>query len=233
MTTATATTTTTKSRLLPAWVLKLIGFSSLASALIGFVIYWFKKYPSRRRITREPTNESTDGWKKKARKNKNKKKITVSLKNTVLWNPSPDVDTPMYGFQEKSIQTLTRLSYLYDLYIIVQVNSDEEKGNIQQLLENASSVDGLLFDSVDKRKILYCSEEEGKIHIVRHIEPFIHVEGGWEKDDGEEIVSKLKPFVSKIIWIMAKRRLDLVTPMKNIELSDLLIETSIAQEVKD
>lgn len=139
----------------------------------------------------------------------------------------------MYGFQEKSIQTLTRLSYLYDLYIIVQVNSDEEKGNIQQLLENASSVDGLLFDSVDKRKILYCSEEEGKIHIVRHIEPFIHVEGGWEKDDGEEIVNKLKSFVSKIIWIMAKRRLDLVIPMKNIELSDLLIETSIAQEVKD
>lgn len=56
MTTPT-TTTTTKNRLLPAWVLKLIGFSSLASALIGFAIYWFKKYPSRRRITREPTNE--------------------------------------------------------------------------------------------------------------------------------------------------------------------------------
>ncbi|GAA5805413.1 hypothetical protein HPULCUR_010929 [Helicostylum pulchrum] len=201
--------TTTKYRLLPTWVMKLIGFSSLASALIGFAIYWFKKHPSRRNITREPTNE------------------------TVLWNPSPDVDRPMYGFQEKSIQILTRLSYIYEVYIIVQVNSTEEKENIQELLENAASVDGLFFDSIDKRKVLYCSEEEGKMHIIRHIEPFIHVEGGWEKDDGQDIVNKLKPFISKIIWIMTKKKLDSILPTKNIELSDLLIDTSIAQQVKD
>ncbi|KAI8085303.1 hypothetical protein BDF21DRAFT_359305 [Thamnidium elegans] len=226
--------TTTKYRLLPTWVMKLIGFSSLASALVGFAIYWFKKRSSRRSITREPTNETvklTDGWKKKGRKNK--KKLTVSLKNTVLWNPSPDVDRPMYGFQEKSIQILTRLSYIYELYIIVQVNSTEEKENIQELLENATSVDGLFLDSIDKRKILYCSEEEGKMHIIRHIEPFIHVEGGWEKDDGQDIVNKLKPFISKIIWIMTKKKLDSVLPAKNIEFSDLLIDTSIAQQVKD
>lgn len=139
----------------------------------------------------------------------------------------------MYGFQEKSIQILTRLSYLYELYIIVQVNSVEEKENIEELLENATSVDGLFFDSIDKRKILYCSEEEGKMHIIRHIEPFIHVEGGWEKDDGQDIVNKLKPFISKIIWIMTKKKIDSVLPTKNIELSDLLIDTSIAQQVKD
>lgn len=139
----------------------------------------------------------------------------------------------MYGFQEKSIQILTRLSYIYEVYIIVQVNSTEEKENIQELLENAASVDGLFFDSIDKRKVLYCSEEEGKMHIIRHIEPFIHVEGGWEKDDGQDIVNKLKPFISKIIWIMTKKKLDSILPTKNIELSDLLIDTSIAQQVKD
>lgn len=45
---------TTRNRLLPAWVFKLIGVSSLATTLIGFAIYWFKKYPPRRKITREP-----------------------------------------------------------------------------------------------------------------------------------------------------------------------------------
>lgn len=147
----------------------------------------------------------------------------------------------MYAFQENSIQILTRLSYLYDIYVIVHVNSEEEKENIQNMLENASSSDGLFTDSsVDNRKIIFCSNEEGKVHIIRHIEPFIHVEGGWEKDDGEDIVQKLKPFVSKIIWILTRRRRDSFTPEKNnnlvgknIELNDSLIKTSIAHEVRD
>lgn len=42
--------TNKKNRLLPSWVLKLIGFGSLATAVISFAIYWFKKYPPRRRI---------------------------------------------------------------------------------------------------------------------------------------------------------------------------------------
>lgn len=150
----------------------------------------------------------------------------------------------MYAFQESSIQILTRLSCLYDIYVIVHVNSEQEKENIQSLLENASSTDGLFADGVDNRKIIFCSEEEGKIHIIRHIEPFIHVEGGWEKDDGEDIIKKLKPFVTKLIWIITKRRRDSFKPENvkiqdqgilgnNVELSDLLMNTSIAQQVKD
>jgi hypothetical protein len=44
------TKTTTKDRILPLWVMRLIGISSLATAVIGFAIYWFKKYPPRRKI---------------------------------------------------------------------------------------------------------------------------------------------------------------------------------------
>lgn len=40
-----------KAAILPTWVLRLIGYSSLAAAIISFVIYWFKKYPPRRGIT--------------------------------------------------------------------------------------------------------------------------------------------------------------------------------------
>lgn len=42
-----------KQRLLPSWVFKLMGISSLATAVISFAIYWFKKYPPRRRIGNE------------------------------------------------------------------------------------------------------------------------------------------------------------------------------------
>lgn len=159
----------------------------------------------------------------------------------MLWNPSPDVDTPIYAFQEHSIQLLTRLSYLYDIYVIVHVNSQEEQEGIQKLLTHATG--GLFTDLIDPRRIIYCSEEEGKIHIIRHIEPFIHIEGGWEMDDGEDIVQKLKPFVTKIIWIITRRRRDSFRPDNaknterarlgaNVELSDSLKDTSIAREVK-
>jgi hypothetical protein len=148
------------------------------------------------------------------------------------------VDTPIYAFQEHSIQLLTQLSYLYDIYVLVHVNSKEEQSNIEALLSNAS----IFSDLLDYRKVIFCSEEEGKIHIIRHIEPFIHIEGGWEMDDGEEIIKKLKPFVHKIIWLMTKRRRDSFRPEHikqddrsilgaNVELSDSLINTSIAQEV--
>ncbi|KAI8988763.1 hypothetical protein BDB01DRAFT_701263, partial [Pilobolus umbonatus] len=79
------------------------------------------------------------------------------------------------------------------------------------------------------------------VHIIRHIEPHIHVEGGWEMDDGEDIVRKLKPFIHKIIWIISKRRRDSFKPQSidekdrdrigiNIEMSETLTDTSIARE---
>ncbi|KAI9469828.1 MAG: hypothetical protein EXX96DRAFT_612333 [Benjaminiella poitrasii] len=247
--------TTKRARFLPTWVLKLIGISSLATAVISFAIYWFKKYPPRRKINQQEDDQSidqrneTDGsWNStffnslKSTVRKNRKRMTISLKNTVLWNPSTDIDTPMYGFRENSINLLARLSYVYDIYIVVHVSSEEEKSNIQHFLMNGlSNVTTQHF--IDSRKIIYCSEEEGKIHIVRHLEPFIHVEGGWEMDDGEEIVRKLKPFVHRIVWIMTKRRRDSFKPENikeedrsilgpNIEVSEALIDTSVAREVR-
>ncbi|KAG0746850.1 hypothetical protein G6F62_001617 [Rhizopus arrhizus] len=163
--------------------------------------------------------------------------MTISLKNTVLWNPSSDVS--MYAFHEKSLQLLERLSYLYEIYLIIHVNSEEERNHIQTLLENSQ---GNIFAKsggcIDYRKIIYCSEEEGKMHIIRHIESSVHIEGGWEQDDGEEIVKKLKPFMNKIIWIITKARKDSLKHEEtrgglghNIELVEKLLDTSVAREV--
>ncbi|KAG1469767.1 hypothetical protein G6F56_003068 [Rhizopus delemar] len=144
----------------------------------------------------------------------------------------------MYAFQEDVIQLLAQLSYLYDIYIVVQVNSKDEQESIQSLLENAQ---GSVFSAnsgyIDHRKIIYCSEEEGKMHIIRHIEPAVHIEGGWEEDDGEDIVRKLRPFVNKIVWIMTKRRMDSLQAEKegnlgsNVELAERLMDSFVSREV--
>lgn len=44
--------------ILPLWLLKLIGITSIATTVIGFAIYWFKKYPPRRRIERDANRET-------------------------------------------------------------------------------------------------------------------------------------------------------------------------------
>lgn len=53
-----------KKSVFPPWVLRLIGITSLATAIISFAIYWLKKYPPRRKIT------SNEVWKKRKKKKK-------------------------------------------------------------------------------------------------------------------------------------------------------------------
>ncbi|KAI8883777.1 hypothetical protein K501DRAFT_218856 [Backusella circina FSU 941] len=141
--------------------------------------------------------------------------MTISLQNTALSKGS---------FHENTAELLMHLSLIYDIYIIIHVNTEEDSYPIQRLL-----MDEGLFSSdagLDSRKILFCQTEEGKIHIIRHIEPFNHIEGGLENDDGEEIVDKLKPFVTKITWITQR---DVKKP--HVDVAKSLLNTSVAREV--
>lgn len=46
------TTTTTQKRWLPQWVLRLLGYSSLAAALISVAIFLYKRFPPSSRPPR-------------------------------------------------------------------------------------------------------------------------------------------------------------------------------------
>lgn len=156
-----------------------------------------------------------------------------------MWNPSSDVESPNHAFQENATALLGQLAQLYDIYLIVHMTSEDERAQINDLLANAGLTEK---GCIDRRKILYCSTEEGKIHMIRHIEPQTHVEGGWELDDGEDIVRKLRPFVSKLVWVITRRRRSSFNQAKlkesdqgilgaNVELTEKLLDTSIAREV--
>ncbi|KAI9272618.1 hypothetical protein BDA99DRAFT_498765 [Phascolomyces articulosus] len=248
-----------QTSVLPRWVLRLLGYSSLAAALISLIVYWYKRFPpssgARRsnlssqgnnQQSRSPAGPSTtnsnnsSGWGSRLLGSSKKKRVlTLSLKNTVLWNPSSDVDTPNHAFHENAAIALNRLTQLYDVHVIIHVSSDDEREQINRLLQNAGLLEkGLL----DPRKILWCATEEGKIHMIRHIEPAVHIEGGWELDDGEDIVRKLRPFVSRLIWVITRRRRSSFNQARlkesdqgiigaNVELAEKLLETSIGNEL--
>ncbi|CAO3650197.1 unnamed protein product [Cunninghamella blakesleeana] len=241
---------TTQKRVLPPWILRLLGFSSIATLLVSIGLFLYKKKASTRSLPeqnnesngRTSTSQSTrgNGWSLLNNKggNKKKKKVTISLKNTVLWNPSSDVSSPNHAFHEHGHELLLELMKQHDVYIIIHVNDEEQKEQMENLLENAG-----LEPMMDPRKVLFCSTEEGKIHLVRHLEPHIHIEGGWEYDDGEDIIRKLRPFIPKLIWVITKRRRSSFNQKQNlkpddqgilgsnVELTDHLLDTSFAKEL--
>ncbi|KAI7904780.1 uncharacterized protein BX663DRAFT_503518 [Cokeromyces recurvatus] len=150
-----------------------------------------------------------------------KKKMSISLKNTVLWNPSTDMNTPNHAFYENTISLLIHLSRLYDIYLIIHVISKQEREQIQRLLINAN-----LFHLF---KIFYCDSEQTKLNFIQNIQPIIHVEGGWEKDNGKYVVNKLENQVKYIIWITSLS--DNINNNNFIELSNHILSTSIAKQV--
>lgn len=115
---------------------------------------------------------------------------------------------------------LNKLAQVYDIYVIIHLNTDQERLQIQQLLTNANLL-------LDDRKIVYCGSEQGKVHVIQHIQPTIHVEGGCEQDNGIYIVEHLE--VERIIWVLpfGQQQQD----QKNIEFTDHILHTSIAKQV--
>ncbi|RUS32877.1 hypothetical protein BC938DRAFT_473950 [Jimgerdemannia flammicorona] len=188
-----------------------------------------------------------------------KKIMTISMKNTILWNPSSDFNSPNHAFHEHSVTLLTRLSQHYHIFLIIHATSDADKSQILTLLNSAKifqksrrsptsptspklrTTNSDSLDLLDTRKILFCSTEEGKTHMVRHLDPAVHIEGGWEMDDGEEIVRSLRKHVPRVIWCITRRRRSsfgvgpkpkdegVVGP--NVEVVEKIVESSVAREV--
>jgi hypothetical protein len=79
----------------------------------------------------------------------------------------------------------------FDIYLVMRVTTDAEQSQISTLL--ASS--GLYAAGLDSRKIIYCDTEEGVAHIVKHLQPNIHVERA------ERIIEMVASTVDRIIKI--------------------------------
>ncbi|KAI9098054.1 hypothetical protein DFS34DRAFT_619458 [Phlyctochytrium arcticum] len=122
-----------------------------------------------------------------------KRRITVSMKDIVLWNPSPDPTNPNHAFRESALPFLHMLvsQSHNEVYLLMVVNSDEEEVQIVSLLESS----GLFNSGLDSRRVLFCSTEEGKGHMIRHIEPLVHV------DNCDVVIQKLVQHVGHVVRV--------------------------------
>lgn len=127
----------------------------------------------------------------------------------------------MHAFHENTVLLLNQLVQLYDIYVMIHITSDQERHQIHQLLNNANLL-------IDPRKVLYCSSEQGKLHLIKHIQPAIHVEGGWELDDGSLIMEQLAASVEQKIWI-SKKNVQ-IDHDESIEYADNILKTCLAKQ---
>ncbi|KAJ3001543.1 hypothetical protein HKX48_002815 [Thoreauomyces humboldtii] len=78
-----------------------------------------------------------------------------------------------------------------NIYLITVVTSDEEEEQIRALLDASN----LYAYGLDVRRVLFCSTEEGKAHVVRHVDPAVHV------DSNDDVIARLAPFIRRIIRV--------------------------------
>ncbi|KAG5457422.1 MAG: hypothetical protein BJ554DRAFT_2572 [Olpidium bornovanus] len=112
----------------------------------------------------------------------------------ILWNPSPDPRAPNFAFLEGTLAFLSALAAAYELYLVTVVGSEEEAQHVQWGLEQSG-----LYDSpppaLDRRRVLFCKTEQGKSHIVRHVEPLVHV------DANRQVAEGLARFVKHVVLV--------------------------------
>ncbi|KAI9282254.1 hypothetical protein BY458DRAFT_497638 [Sporodiniella umbellata] len=243
----------TTARVHKRWLfVKLMGCSSIITLLLSVLTYWYKNYQKKSISLKKanmceipraeapltpplspiqtPPLSPRDRWSTKLidgvmSATGMKRKITISLKNTVLWNPSQDVNVPNHAFHENSVILLSKLSQSYDIYLIAHTNTKEEQQQIHQLLTKAN-----VFKWIDsKKRVIYCSSPLEKIQCIHDIEPFIHIEGGWELGDGSEIIGNLQN--TRTIWVLPnqKKRAHYEQYYEYVEITDRIVNVSIAK----
>ncbi|KAG0021047.1 hypothetical protein BGZ82_011441 [Podila clonocystis] len=234
--------TKTKNRKIGA----LVAYTTLACGLVSLGVYVYrqqKKSSNPQRGSDQNSRQSLDGASQDGRSTeaqtsslsrlgskiartvkKNRKVMTISLKNTIVWNPSPDPTTPNYGFVEGAIPLLFHLAETYNLHLILlcpplhragkereltfqeqdeikqqqQLGQEREREQILAMLRNAGLISASGPKLIDPRQLLICETEEGVSHVVRHLESQVHVEAR------PSVVELVQGVVPKVVVIQKK-----------------------------
>ncbi|CAJ0642134.1 11447_t:CDS:2 [Entrophospora sp. SA101] len=138
-----------------------------------------------------------------------KHRLSISMKNTLLKkllststslpsssSSTSDTNTSVYVFLENAVSFLQLICKRYDVYLVCPISNEQEKHQIISLLSNEN-----LFSTkvIDKRKVIFCETEEGKVHIIRHIKASVHIESGLNNED---VVGLVRSFVDNVIWVL-------------------------------
>ncbi|KAF9977492.1 hypothetical protein BGZ73_005879 [Actinomortierella ambigua] len=91
---------------------------------------------------------------------RNRKVMTISIKNTIVWNPSPDPTAPNYGFVEGVVPLLFHLAENYNLHLILLCPSSSQQD--QQSSSNDNTNGKTRQPTIQEEESLKADEQLGR-----------------------------------------------------------------------
>ncbi|KAJ3255942.1 hypothetical protein HK103_005858 [Boothiomyces macroporosus] len=117
-----------------------------------------------------------------------RRRITINS-SLLIWNASPNPKNPIIAFKEQGLVFLKRLVNA-EIFLISKVDSTEQEQSIIKLLEPYSV------------NLLFCSTNEGIVHITRHLSPDLHF------DSLMDNIVLLQPFIKQLVHYKELSRKD-------------------------
>jgi len=117
-------------------------------------------------------------------------KISCSTMGT-LFTIDPKGDQKSLVAIPSQISALLKLLPTNDIYLITKVQNDEKEREVMQLLEET----GILWAGMNPSKVLFCSTDEGRVHMARQLGVHLHI------DDDLQVIKMLRPHVPQLLHV--------------------------------
>jgi len=118
-------------------------------------------------------------------------KIACSTREVIFLTSLESMCNISYTLTHKLMQSLKSLVSRNDVYFVTRVESDQEEETVRELLEVA----GLYDAGLNRVKVLFCSSNEGKCHMIRQLEPSVYI------DCDISALDTLKPFIPNVLHV--------------------------------
>lgn len=145
------------------------------------------------------------------------RQITISAPGVLLdqWTPEQLQDSA--SVQETAIPILRELIKHANVFLITHVIDDVGEATVRGALEDVGLV-GFSAGQIKAHRLIFCSTLEGKVSIVRQLEPELHVDGH------ATTVEDLKRFMPQILHVVQKGSHPAAVGNKNVGSAGSLAE---------
>lgn len=125
------------------------------------------------------------------------------------------------------------------MHLVTHTNTSAEKKQIRGLLRNAHIDRSENLRESMVKQVHYCTTEQNKMELLRRLKPSIHIEGGWEMEDGYSIVGQILNGISsvnKLIWVVSNQKRELYyhdesSEADTLEFTDNITHSSLARDI--
>eukprot|EP00922_Rhytidocystis_sp_ex-Travisia-forbesii_P026741 GHVS01039146.1.p1 GENE.GHVS01039146.1~~GHVS01039146.1.p1 ORF type:complete len:298 (-),score=43.82 GHVS01039146.1:184-1077(-) len=146
----------------------------VAVVTLYFLFTWYRRRgPSGDSQGSSSTHENVLEGRSEGRGSSRRPTVSIGLNALVLEFDHSKHGACLIRFNESSLEAFRELCCIAELYVFVQVMSDEEEKLVHNVLTESGVVSG---DMLQPHRIMYSSSIEGRASMVRQLQPTTHID---------------------------------------------------------